>query len=86
MPDRLASGISKSDIWNMKLQFKTNINCGNCVRTVTGFINDVKGIEKWDVDIQNPEKILTVEGENLTVEAIVEAVEEAGFDAEAVAG
>ena len=69
----------------MKLQFKTNINCGNCVRTVTGFINEVKGIEKWDVDIENPEKILTVEGENLTAEAVIEAVEEAGFDAKPVA-
>lgn len=64
----------------MKLQFKTNINCGNCVRTVTGFINEVKGIEKWDVDIENPEKILTVEGDELTAEAVIEAVEEAGFD------
>lgn len=64
----------------MKLQFKTNINCGNCVRTVTGFINEVKGIEKWSVDTDNPEKILTVEGENLTAEAVIEAVEEAGFD------
>ncbi len=80
MRDRLASDISKSDIWNMKLQFKTNINCGNCVRTVTGFINEVKGIEKWSVDTDNPEKILTVEGENLTAEAVIEAVEEAGFD------
>lgn len=80
MRDRLASDISKSDIWNMKLQFKTNINCGNCVRTVTGFINEVKGIEKWSVDTDNPEKILTVEGEALTAEAVIEAVEEAGFD------
>lgn len=64
----------------MKIQFKTNINCGNCVRTVTGFLNDVKGIEKWEVDTNNPHKILTVEGEAVTPEEIVAAVEEAGFD------
>lgn len=63
-----------------KLKFKTNINCGNCVRTVTGFINEVDGIEKWEVDVANPEKILTVEGEELDGEEIVKAVEEAGFD------
>ncbi len=68
----------------MKLQFKTNINCGNCVRTVTGFLNDVEGIKKWEVDTNNPEKILTVEGDDLTAEAVIEAVEEAGFDAEEV--
>lgn len=66
-----------------KLQFKTNINCGNCVRTVSGFLNEVKGIEHWEVDTQNPAKILTVEG---AVEAriIVDAVEDAGFDIEII--
>jgi len=68
----------------MKLQFKTNINCGNCVRSVTNFLNDVPSIETWQVDTDNPEKILTVEGEDVTAEAVIEAVEEAGFDAEAV--
>lgn len=62
------------------LTFKTNINCGNCVRTVTGFLNDVKGIEKWEVDTNNPEKILTVEGEEVMADQVVAAVEEAGFD------
>ena len=67
-----------------KIQFKTNINCGNCVRAVTGFLNDVPGIEKWKVDTDNPDKILTVEGDALEAEAIIEAVEDAGFDAEMV--
>jgi len=65
----------------MALQFKTNINCGSCIRSVTNFINDVEGIDKWEVDTDNPDKILTVDGE-ATVEAIVEAVEDAGFDIE----
>lgn len=68
----------------MELQFKTNINCGNCVRTVTGFLNEVEGIKKWEVDTNNPEKILTVEGEGVTAEAVVEAVEEAGFDIQVI--
>lgn len=63
----------------MELKFKTSINCGNCVRTVTGFLNDLENIE-WEVDTDNPEKILTVKGENLKAEEIIEAVEDAGFD------
>lgn len=66
----------------MTLAFKTNINCGNCLRTVTGFIQDVKGIDHWEVDLQNPEKILTVKGDTVTAQAVMEAVEEAGFDIE----
>lgn len=65
-----------------KLQFKTNINCQNCVRTVSGFLNEVKGIKHWSVDTENPEKILTVETDEHLEAAIIEAVEEAGFDIE----
>lgn len=64
----------------MQLKFKTNINCGGCIKSVSGFINEVPSIEAWEVDTDNPEKILTVTGENITSESIIEAVEEAGFD------
>lgn len=64
------------------LTFKTNINCNNCIRSVTGFLNEVPTIAQWHVDITNPDKILTVEGDDVTVEEVVAAVEEAGFDIE----
>lgn len=63
------------------LKFKTTINCGNCVRTVTPFLNELEGIESWNVDTANPDKILTVETDTLTADVIVETVEEVGFDA-----
>ena len=66
------------------LVFKTNINCNNCIRSVTGFLNEVASIENWEVDIENPDKLLTVQGEQVTLEEVVNAVEEAGFDIEAV--
>ena len=62
------------------LKFKTNINCGSCVKAVTGFINDVEGVENWNVDTQNPDKILSVQGEGLQVTNILEAVKDAGFE------
>lgn len=61
-------------------QFKTTINCGNCLRTVTPFLNELTGVEHWEVDLKHPDRILTVQGVSLDVSAIVEAVEEAGFD------
>ena len=63
-----------------KLQFKTNINCGNCVSKVTPFLNQVEEIENWKVDTSIPEKILTVEGEDLSSDKIKEVVESAGFE------
>lgn len=63
----------------MTQQFNTNLNCGNCVRAVTGFLNDVPGITKWSVDTDDSNKVLTVEG-TAKREDIEEAVEDAGFD------
>lgn len=62
-----------------KTTFKTSINCGNCIKAVTNFINEVDGVENWEVDTDNPDKILTVEG-TASKEAIIEAVEDAGYD------
>lgn len=61
------------------LKFKTNINCGNCVRSVTGFLADVEGIDHWEVDTSVAEKWLIVQG-NASETAVVEAVEDAGFE------
>lgn len=63
----------------MTQQFKTNLNCAMCVRSVTNFLNEVPGVENWQVDTDNPEKTLTVEG-SASADKIMEAVDEAGFD------
>jgi copper chaperone len=79
----LAGVLPTNDSKSMdKLHFKTNINCGNCVRSVTGFLNEVPAIESWSVDTDNPAKILTVVGTSLKAEQVIAAVEEAGFDIE----
>lgn len=64
------------------LKFKTNINCQNCVRAVTGFLNDVDGLESWEVNTEDPNKVLSAKGEEIEAAAIIEAVEDAGFDIE----
>ncbi|MTB49586.1 heavy-metal-associated domain-containing protein [Lewinella sp. W8] len=61
--------------------FQTNINCGSCVRSVTPFLDEVKGVTIWRVDVDDPRKVLTVEGEASEAD-IVAMVEEAGFDIE----
>ena len=63
----------------IELRFKTNINCSNCVKAVSPFLNEIKDIS-WEVDTSNPDKILTVKGENPDPKTIITTVEEAGFD------
>lgn len=64
------------------LEFKTNINCGACVRSVKGFLDEVPGVERWEVDTASPEKTLRVTGHDLTEPAVMAAVREAGFEIE----
>jgi len=42
------------------LKFKTNINCGGCIKAVTPHLDKAEGVKSWSVDTVNPDKILTV--------------------------
>lgn len=63
-------------------QFKTNINCSGCVTKVTPALNQNKEIKDWKVDIESPNKILTVNSESLNEEEVKSIVQKAGFKAE----
>lgn len=67
------------------LKFKTNVNCGGCIATVTPHLNQIKGIIKWSVDTSNPLKILTVETEENNPEVIIETLKAAGYKADLMA-
>lgn len=60
------------------LKFKTNIMCSGCIATVTPFLNGDKEIVSWEVDITNPDKILTVTTDS-SAEMIQKVVEKAGY-------
>lgn len=68
----------------MKHQFKTNINCGNCVKTITPFLNKLEEVDEWKVDTDNPDKILTVEGDDFTAEEVISALKKAGYEGEKI--
>lgn len=66
------------------LKFKTNVNCGGCIATVTPHLNQIKGIGKWSVDTSTPSKILTIEAEDMNPEVIIETLKEAGYKADLI--
>ena len=59
--------------------FKTNINCGSCIKSVTPFLNELDNVDSWKVDTENPDKILEVELDDENIKAVLGAVEKAGF-------
>ncbi len=67
----------------MKTQtYKTNIKCGGCIAAVTPFLNEAVGEGNWQVDTQNPNKVLTVNHPDATV--VKQAIEKAGYKAEPI--
>jgi copper chaperone len=67
------------------VQFKTNLHCGSCLRSATPFLEAIENLPAWSVDLGHPDRILTVESEDAAMaEAIVSALEEAGFEASLV--
>jgi copper chaperone CopZ len=65
-------------------QFKTNIMCGSCIEKVTPVLNENLGENKWQVDIKDPKKILTVSAEDASKTDVINAVEKAGYKAEEI--
>ena len=63
------------------LKFKTNINCGSCVATVTPFLNKEESIQNWQVNTSSADKVLTVSGHEINPQNIKNIVEQAGFKA-----
>jgi copper chaperone len=66
------------------IHFKTNINCTNCLAKVTPFLDRKEGIQSWSVDIDNPDKILTVKTDVLDAEDIVKTIKRTGFEAKLI--
>lgn len=64
------------------VQFKTNIKCSGCVAAVTPALDNLAGQDNWEVDLQSPEKILTVAVDKAGKDEIKQAIEKAGYKAE----
>ena len=63
-------------------QFKTNIMCAGCLEKVTPYLQSNNEIRSWHIDINDKNKILTKETDNLSSEIITEIIKNAGYSAE----
>lgn len=66
------------------LKFNTSLKCSGCVAAIQPKMDQLENVKKWDVDLTQPIKVLTVEGENLNEQEIVKAIESSGYTAEKV--
>ena len=66
------------------MELKTNIMCGSCIAKVTPVLNEVAGENKWKVDIQDPQKTLSVISGNVNETQIINALQKIGYIAELI--
>ncbi|MBU1011460.1 MAG: heavy-metal-associated domain-containing protein [Bacteroidetes bacterium] len=65
--------------------FKTNLKCSGCVSGLMPFMNELKEVQKWDVDLGSEKKILSVSADDsLEVKDIIATVAKAGYKAEII--
>ncbi|VAW25960.1 hypothetical protein MNBD_BACTEROID06-1296 [hydrothermal vent metagenome] len=67
-----------------KLTFKTNIKCNGCIATVTPFFQKNESIKKWSVDLESPDRVLTVELEGGKASEVENLIKEAGYVSEPI--
>jgi len=56
------------------------MSCDHCKVAVTGEVSQVAGVRHVDIDLES--KLVTVEGTDVDADAVVAAIDEAGYDAE----
>lgn len=64
------------------IHFKSNIKCSACVEKVKPVLDKHAEISNWEVDLKDPERILTIESENLDIDHLKKEIEEAGYKIE----
>jgi copper chaperone len=63
------------------LKFKTNVKCDGCVAKIKPLLDSDKSIEKWDVDLNDPNRTMTVTGE-FDAQTVESLMQQAGYKAE----
>ena len=66
------------------LKFKTNIKCNNCIAKVSPYLDESLNIKEWSVDLEDPDRVLTVTGEDISNDYVKDTLLKAGYKAEEI--
>ena len=68
------------------LILKTNIRYKKQVNKVAPLLNERNSIARWNIDLNDIDKVLRIESDDMALTEIVQLIEEAGFYCEELAG
>jgi len=61
------------------LVFKTNLRFKKQINAITPHINNLQGIARWNVDLDDTDKILRIESVDLCPRAVEAILQQAGY-------
>jgi copper chaperone CopZ len=64
------------------LVFKTNLRFKKQIDAVTPHINNLRGITRWNVDLDDIDKVLRIESDNLNPRTVETTLQQAGYHCE----
>jgi len=64
------------------LVFKSNLKCKECIARISPFLEQIPSVSEWKVNLDNPDRLLEINGEAPSINDILEAAEKAGYKLE----
>lgn len=61
------------------LVFKTNLRFKKQINAVTPHINNLQGVARWNVDLDDTDKILRIESVDLSPRSVEATLQQAGY-------
>lgn len=61
------------------LKLKTNLRCEACVKTIAPLLDAEATVKRWTADVSTPDKVLTVEGDDVSVAKVGELLNRKGY-------
>lgn len=61
------------------LVFKTNLRFKKQINAVTPHINNLQGIARWNVDLDDIDKVLRIESTDLSPRSVEATLQQAGY-------
>ena len=62
-----------------QLKFKTSLKCDGCIAAIKPGIEQIQGIESWNVDLASPDKVLSISSSRPVSDEVISAVKKTGY-------
>jgi len=67
-----------------KIILKTDLSCQHCVKTVEPILKNESGIKNYEINLEHPDNLVTIESEGADIGNVIGKFNEAGYRAEKV--